>query len=355
MYLYRVYVCGLVLTLGVAAAACYQSDPSHVHITFLTFLHRRRLPIARQSRYNTHFSATCRFRMTDKLTKEGIPRQRKSWIHTPEVLTLPRSFLQPISTQTPVSERNSLLTPPESPVTPTITLSALSSAPLAPPFQQQNPTLSSTYDNHYKALHAICDIIHHNFRGLGEFLVMLFENVQKGDVNKRSERHRTMVKVLLQGTTKVRTVNVTVAMYKNRYSNPSYKSKLYGIETLFLCHSDPHSFHYARPGLSSWAVSLVTKECRYQIKDLTNDDPDSSVRTRLRLSANSCQQFEGLKWSDVVENLDVSKLEEEFRRRSPLAWHVMEQMAAPLNHVGPPVVRKRHPYPLVRHISLSES
>jgi hypothetical protein len=39
---------------------------------------------------------------------------------------------------------------------------------------------------------------------------VLFENVQKGDVNKWSERHRTMVKALLQGTTKVRTVDVTV-------------------------------------------------------------------------------------------------------------------------------------------------
>jgi hypothetical protein len=82
--------------------------------------------------------------MTDKLTKERIPRQRKSWIHTPEVPTLPHSFLQPIATQPPVSERNSLLTPPESPVTPATTLPALSPASLAPPFQQQNPTLSST-------------------------------------------------------------------------------------------------------------------------------------------------------------------------------------------------------------------
>jgi hypothetical protein len=53
---------------------------------------------------------------------------------------------------------------------------------------------------------------------------MLFENVQKGDVNKRSERHRTMVKALLQGTTKVRAVDVTVAMYK-RTDECSNKAK----------------------------------------------------------------------------------------------------------------------------------
>ena len=52
-------------------------------------------------------------------------------------------------------------------------------------------------------------------------------------------------------------------------------------------------------------IALVSKECRFQVADLTHNDPGSSLNSRLRLSANSRPTYTGLKWADIVDNLDV--------------------------------------------------
>jgi hypothetical protein len=178
---------------------------------------------------------------------------------------------------------------------------------------------------------------------------VLTENIPRDDPDPRSDFHKGVLSSWLGGRSTFQPVHFVEAIYRNRYSVPSSKSSQADeLTRSFDGTRDPKEFHYARPGLSTWATQLVGKCCTVEIGKLGYNDPDhpefraflqSSVGARMAEKRKTVSQEDVFQFS-MQRSADI------LQSCATLAWFSTECMSATRKN-GAIVVRTRRPHPYV--------
>jgi hypothetical protein len=183
------------------------------------------------------------------------------------------------------------------------------------------------------------------FRGVGHFLDM-FLHIPSEDCNIRSTSHIHAASTFLSGRDLFTPSDLVDRMYHHPYSNPSFRSmRRFERDLAAVPLRNSGKIHYARPALSSWALTLVGEKVHLEVGKMTRPDKnDESDITQLRAATNGRgRPARVVTWADV-EALNVNNLGQKFKRRAPIAMYLIECMAAPRSADGQVIVRKQRPY-----------
>ncbi|KAJ7872775.1 hypothetical protein B0H14DRAFT_3562087, partial [Mycena olivaceomarginata] len=190
---------------------------------------------------------------------------------------------------------------------------------------------------------------------LGHFFEALTENVPRDDLDPRSEYHKRVLSSWLGGRTAFRPVHLVEAIYRNRYSVPSSKSvQAKELSQSFHGTRDPKEYHYARPGLSTWATQLVGKRCALEVGRLGYNDPaHPNFHVFLQSSANSrmAEKRKTVSQEDVFQ-FSMQCSADILQSRAPLSWFLTESMSATRKN-GEIIAKTRHPHPFIQVAALS--
>lgn len=125
-------------------------------------------------------------------------------------------------------------------------------------------------------LEAIFETLRQVDWSLGAFLYHLFREVDEyGDPVKISPSHLKIVGHFLQGTSRVKALDIVKLIYSNGQSRPNYQSAESG--EMFSVVEAADSFAYAGPAISCWAVELVMEKMKGELRKVIRD-PDLRVR-----------------------------------------------------------------------------
>ncbi|KAF8151243.1 hypothetical protein K438DRAFT_1518529, partial [Mycena galopus ATCC 62051] len=211
------------------------------------------------------------------------------------------------------------------------------------------------YTTKSERLEIVLRCIDDNFKSLGHFFEALTENVPRDNLDPRSEYHKRVLSSWLGGRTAFRPVHLVEAIYRNRYSVPSSKSiQAEELSQSFHGTRDPKEYHYARPGLSTWATQLVGKRCAVEIGQLGYNDPaDPDFRIFLQSSANSrmAKKRRTVSQEDVFQ-FSMQRSADIIQSRAPLSWFLTASMSATRKN-GEIIARTRRPHPFIQVAALS--
>ena len=190
------------------------------------------------------------------------------------------------------------------------------------------------------------------FDSLGHLLKIIFYCPARRNPgpDPRSAAHVSWVASLLQGSSNVLMSDIIKLVYNHRESQPN-KDSVYGYEVdlAFSAIEDPSQIHHARPALSVWATQLVNQAVHREVGLLTQNDPnDSEDCTQLRAATNGRHENARVATWDDYGKFNIAEITGKYQRRAPLAWALMEAMAAPRDGKGVVIVRQRRPYSNVR-------
>lgn len=193
----------------------------------------------------------------------------------------------------------------------------------------------------------ILSLISKDLDGLGIFLELLFYNRPHGEKDVRTKRHKSMVSAFLgaqnSGANTVKMGHIIDLIYNHRQSQPPrYTPERALAFSPNVSHTD---IGFARPSLTTWALTLVGKEARRQIGSLTKNDPtDPMDTTQLRASTNGrARDVDVASWEKIMQGLSIPAIAKKYETRSPVAWYLSEMMAAPTKG-GVIVHRQRRPH-----------
>ncbi|KAJ7877591.1 hypothetical protein B0H14DRAFT_3436041 [Mycena olivaceomarginata] len=215
--------------------------------------------------------------------------------------------------------------------------------------------LNSKYTTKSERLEIVLRCIDEHFKSLGHFFEALTENVPRDYLDSRSEYHKRVLSSWLGGRTSFRPVHLVKAIYRNRYSVPSSKSaQAEEVSQSFHGTRDPEEYHYARPGLSTWATQLVGKRCALEIGWLGHNDPahpdfriflQSSVNSRMAEKRTTVSQEDVFQFS-MQGSADI------IQSRAPLSWFLTESLSATQKN-GKIIAKTRRPHPFIQVATLS--
>ncbi|KAJ7661642.1 hypothetical protein B0H17DRAFT_953624 [Mycena rosella] len=136
-------------------------------------------------------------------------------------------------------------------------------------------------------------------------------------------------------------------IYNHRQSQPPTHSA--ERDLAFSSKTPPTEISYARPSLSSWALVLVGKEARKQIRYLTKNDPDDPTdTTQMRASTNGRNPTGSVaEWEKLTDNLSIPKIANKYAMRANVPWYLSEMMSAPTKG-GAIVIRQRRPHTTIQ-------
>ncbi|KAJ7807914.1 hypothetical protein B0H14DRAFT_2380960, partial [Mycena olivaceomarginata] len=159
----------------------------------------------------------------------------------------------------------------------------------------------------------------------------------------------------LGGRTAFRPVHLVEAIYRNRYSVPSSKSvQAKELSQSFHGTRDPKEYHYARPGLSTWATQLVGKRCALEVGQLGYNDPaHPNFHVFLQSSANSriAEKRKTVSQEDVFQ-FSMQRSADILQSRAPMSWFLTESMSATRKN-GEIIAKTRRPHPFIQVAALS--
>jgi hypothetical protein len=180
----------------------------------------------------------------------------------------------------------------------------------------------------------------YGFDSLGEFLKILFYNQSpfSGQPDPRGVCHA-------KSRNKVKISDIITLVYKHKHSAPSPSSP-HASEghAPFSPSVSPADFFYARPSLFTWATNLVANHIHCEIYELAAKDDD----VHLRASMNGRRPTDSVNlvtW-EALGRFSIAAVVEKYKSRAPVAWHLMECMAASRKN-GVLVVKKQRPHPIV--------
>ncbi|THU93734.1 hypothetical protein K435DRAFT_669640, partial [Dendrothele bispora CBS 962.96] len=167
----------------------------------------------------------------------------------------------------------------------------------------------------------------------------------------------------LQGQTQVKPVHLVELMFNHRYSFPLHKcaDKEFHRQTAYSTSIVPASIKYARCSISSWATQMIGKHVHREMENaiypsITPDNSDSTpiIPARLVASANERTKAKGVQvvTKDLLLSFRINDRIEFFKRSIPVAWYLMECMAA-RRQKGQLVEAKRRPPAIIQVASLS--
>ncbi|KAJ7246786.1 hypothetical protein B0H12DRAFT_1235419 [Mycena haematopus] len=211
------------------------------------------------------------------------------------------------------------------------------------------------YTTKSERLEIVLRCIDEQFKSLGHFFEALTQNVPRDDPDPRSEHHKQVLSSWLGGGNSFGPIHFVEAIYRNRYSVPSSKSRQVGeLGLSFHGTRNPKDYHYARPGLSTWATQLVGKRCAVEIGELGYDDPDNpNFHVFLQASANRrmTEKRTMVSQEDVFQ-FSMQQSADIIRSRAPLSWFLTESMSATRKN-GEIIARIRRPHPFIQVAALS--
>ncbi|KAJ7820873.1 hypothetical protein B0H14DRAFT_3735105, partial [Mycena olivaceomarginata] len=211
------------------------------------------------------------------------------------------------------------------------------------------------YTTKSERLEIVLRCIDDQFKTLGHFFEALTENVPRDDLDPRSEYHKRVLSSWLGGRTAFRPVHLVEAIYRNRYSVPSSKSvQAKELSQSFHGTRDPKEYHYARPGLSTWATQLVGKRCALEVGRLGYNDPaHPNFHVFLQSSANSrmAEKRKTVSQEDVFQ-FSMQRSADILQSRAPLSWFLTESMSATRKN-GEIIAKTRRPHPFIQVAALS--
>ncbi|KAJ7860212.1 hypothetical protein B0H14DRAFT_2350734 [Mycena olivaceomarginata] len=211
------------------------------------------------------------------------------------------------------------------------------------------------YTTKSERLEIVLRCIDDQFKTLGHFFEALTENVPRDDLDPHSEYHKRVLSSWLGGRTAFRPVHLVEAIYRNRYSVPSSKSvQAKELSQSFHGTRDPKEYHYARPGLSTWATQLVGKRCALEVGQLGYNDPaHPNFHVFLQSSANSrmAEKRKTVSQEDVFQ-FSMQRSADILQSRAPLSWFLTESMSATRKN-GEIIAKTRRPHPFIQVAALS--
>ncbi|KAJ7493475.1 hypothetical protein FB451DRAFT_1490540 [Mycena latifolia] len=209
------------------------------------------------------------------------------------------------------------------------------------------PRLRAKARTEWEKMDNILGLISKDLNGLGHFLELLFYHRPHGTKDVRTRRHETMVTGFLGGKSRIKMGHIIDLVYNHRQSQPPTNSL---ERDLAFSHKIPHTdICYARPSLSSWALTLIGKAARKQVGNLTKNDPaDPTDTTQLRASSNGrVKDAVVASWDKLTENLSIPWIAKKYQTRADLVWYLTEMMSAPMKG-GAIIVRQRRPHPTIQ-------
>lgn len=197
--------------------------------------------------------------------------------------------------------------------------------------------------------HKVDDMITNGgFDSLGQLLKTLFYCPPRSSTgpDPRSASHISWVASLLQGSSNISIGDIIKLIYNHRESQPNGDSVYaYEADWAFSAHTDPSAIHHAGPSLSSWATQLVNKAVHREIGQLTQNDPeDPEDCTQLRAATNGQRGNVRVATWDDYGKFNLAEIGKKYERRAPLAWSLLQAMAAPRDGKGVVVIRQRRPH-----------
>ncbi|KAJ7724158.1 hypothetical protein B0H14DRAFT_2410846 [Mycena olivaceomarginata] len=187
------------------------------------------------------------------------------------------------------------------------------------------------YTTKSERLEIVLRCIDDQFKSLGHFFEAVTENVPRDNLDPRSEYHKRVLSSWLGGRTAFRPVHLVEAIYRNRYSVPSSKSvQAEELSQSFHGTRDPKEYHFARPGLSTWATQLVGKRCALEVGRLGYNDPaHPNFHVFLQSSANSrmAEKRKTVSQEDVFQ-FSMQRSADILQSRALLSWFLTESMSA---------------------------
>ena len=184
------------------------------------------------------------------------------------------------------------------------------------------------------------------FDCLGEFLKILFYNLScvSGQPDPRGIFHAKSVARFLQGWNKVKMSKIITLVYMHKHSTPLPDSPHASEHHApFSPSVSPANIFYTRPSLFTWATNLVANHVHHEIYKLVVKDDN----IHLQASTNGQHPMDvNLVTWEALRKFSIAALMEKYKNCAPVAWHLMECMAASRKN-GIVGVKKQQPHPIV--------
>ncbi|THV01138.1 hypothetical protein K435DRAFT_655980 [Dendrothele bispora CBS 962.96] len=202
-----------------------------------------------------------------------------------------------------------------------------------------------------------------NYNSVAEFFFSYLQPIPRGSGNTVvSPRHRSSLKLFLQGQANIKPVNIVERMFDHRYSYPSPNcvDKAAQRDSAYSPSLSPNTIRYSRCSLSSWAVQKVGDRVYRDVEKLiyknhhSSDSDVPSIQACLLASANDRTKAKGAR-TVTKEDLLGFKLMDRvsfFKNQARLAWYLTECMAHPRKKSAL-VERKRRPPHLAQIAAIS--
>ncbi|KAI0040471.1 hypothetical protein FA95DRAFT_1502810 [Auriscalpium vulgare] len=169
---------------------------------------------------------------------------------------------------------------------------------------------------------------------LADFLYHLFlpkeelvgTHKDKGKATRATRRIHVLT-TFLQGDMKYTTAEIVALMYNHRLSRPTSRHtdacNHFSYDTPFT------AVHFAKPGLSTWALQLVLDEMRLESNRLIS--PKAGLRARASRKAPKATPTHDptITW-DIVSKFSLSALAEKYKRLAPVTWNTVSHFMKPL-------------------------
>ena len=190
------------------------------------------------------------------------------------------------------------------------------------------------------------------FDSLGHLVKIIFYCPARRNLghDPQSAAHVSWVASLLQGSSNVLMSDIIKLVYNHHESQPNNDSVYrYEVDLAFSAIEDPSQIHHARLALSVWVTQLVNQAVHCEVGLLTQNNPnDSKDCTQLCAATNRQHENAHVATWDNYGKFNIVENAGKYQKRAPLAWVLMEAMAAPRDGKGVVIVRQQRPYSNVR-------